>query len=69
MSDEKALNNIGYDGYTEVELKALESRVKAGHYTYRNDKEMTMVAHILFNKGIKSSESSCWGGELEYEKE
>jgi hypothetical protein len=69
LSDEKALNNIGFNGYTEEELKTLESRVKAGNYTYRNDKEMTMLAHILFNKGIRSSESSCWGGELEFEKE
>jgi len=69
LSGENALNNIGFNDYTEEELRTLESRVEAGSYTYRNDKEMTMLAHILFNKGIKSSESSCWGGELEYEKE
>jgi hypothetical protein len=69
LSDEKALNNIGFNDYSKEELKTMESRVEAGSYTYRSDKEMTMLAHILFNKGIKSSESSCWGGELEFEKE
>ncbi|WP_266202529.1 hypothetical protein [Pontibacter kalidii] len=69
LSDEKALNSIGFNVYTDEELKGMESRMEAGSSTYRNDKEMTMLAHIHFNRGIKSSESSCWGGKLENEKE
>jgi hypothetical protein len=69
LSQEEALNNIGFNDYKEEELIAFERRVEAGNYSHSNDKEMTMLAHILFNKGVKSSENSCFGGELIFEKE
>ncbi|WP_139307938.1 hypothetical protein [Pontibacter flavimaris] len=68
LSKAEALGNIGFDDYSEDELKAFERRVEAGNFSYSNDREMTMLAHILFNKGVKSSENSCFGGELIFVK-
>ena len=69
LSKVDALNNIGYYDYNQDELKAFEKRVETESITYSNDKEMTMFAHMLFNKGVKSSENSCFGGDLIYKKQ
>lgn len=67
LSNNEALNNIGFNSYSEKELRLFGKRVEEGKYNYQNNIEMTMLAHILFNKGIKSSENNCFGGKLIYQ--
>ncbi|WP_431244802.1 hypothetical protein ACQ9BO_11420 [Flavobacterium sp. P21] len=34
--------------------------------SYLDDKDLTMYAHALFNRGILTGENSCMGGSLIY---
>ena len=51
----------------QVGIDSLVHRIENGKdwgITISNDKEMKMVAHALFNKGILTGENSCFGGML-----
>jgi hypothetical protein len=73
----KALDNISFFDYDpqlvqvvqkKYNFKAIESQIKTTkHFSIRlDDKEMKAFAHILFNMGYLTGESSCWGGDLVY---
>jgi hypothetical protein len=73
----KALDNISFFDYDpqlvqvvqkKCNFKAIESQIKTTkHFSIRlDDKEMKAFAHILFNMGYLTGESSCWGGDLVY---
>lgn len=77
FKNDSALWNIsGHDKYTMKELSDYENKIKIDSLVYRiqngkkwgitikNDKEMKMCAHALFNKGILTGENSCFGGSL-----
>lgn len=52
----------------KYDFDAIVNQIKATkRFSIRlEDKEMKAFAHILFNKGYLTGESSCWGGELVY---
>lgn len=77
---EDAKNNIGVGDYSMKELKELENEINFDslaneikssdkwQQSLPNYKEMRMYAHALFNRGILTGESNCWGGTLYYVK-
>lgn len=73
----QALDNISFFDYDTAMVRAIQKKydfaaiadqIKATkHFSKRlDDKEMKAFAHILFNMGYLTGESSCWGGELFY---
>lgn len=73
----KALENISFFDYDTVMVRVIQKRynfvaiadqIKATkHFSIKlDDKEMKAFAHILFNMGYLTGESSCWGGDLVY---
>lgn len=81
FKNDSAIWNInGFENYSMKELSEFENQIGIDSLVYRiengkdwgisisNDKEMKMVAHALFNKGILTGENSCFGGMLTLDK-
>ncbi|MHB0756968.1 hypothetical protein [Polaribacter sp. M15] len=81
FKNDSAIWNISaFDKYSMKELSEFENQIGIDSLIYRiengkdwgitisNDKEMKMVAHSLFNKGILTAENSCFGGMLKLDK-
>ena len=77
FKNDSAIWNISaFDKYSMKELSEFENEIGIDSLVYKiengkdwgitisNDKEMKMVAHALFNKGILTGENSCFGGIL-----
>jgi len=70
----EAIQNLGLDRYSMDDLKEFEERSNIDKLTKEidkdwtkqlDDKEMSLYAHSLFNRGILTGENSCYGGTLE----
>ena len=81
FKNDSAIWNISaFDKYSMKELSELKNQIGIDSLIYRiengkdwgitisNDKQMKMVAHSLFNKGILTGENSCFGGTLTLDK-
>ncbi len=77
FKNKEALENISFFDYKtklvdEIQTKynfgkTIEIIKKDKDFSVRlSDNEMKSFAHILFNNGYLTGESSCWGGALEY---
>ncbi|MDP4220164.1 MAG: hypothetical protein Q8916_10565 [Bacteroidota bacterium] len=76
--EESALNNLGVGDYSMKDLAQLEQQInfdslarsirksKTWELAIESDTTMEMYAHALFNRGILTGESSCFGGTLTY---
>jgi hypothetical protein len=75
FKDTAALNNLGINKYSMVDLKNFEKShnidslaqiVKEGKWrmAISNDTTMLLYAHSLFNRGILTGENNCFGGTL-----
>jgi hypothetical protein len=73
----KALDNISFSDYDPKIVQLIQKKYNVDaiarqirttkHFSIRlDDKEMKALAHILFNLGFLTGESSCWGGTLVY---
>jgi len=79
-SDSALWNISAFCEYSMKELSEYENQIKIDSLVYRiengkdwgitikNDNEMRMCAHALFNKGILTAENSCFGGMLLLDK-
>lgn len=75
FKDTSALNNLGLDKYSMNDLQNFESKnnsdsivnsikhINRNNY-FSDDKEMLLLAHSLFNRGILIGENNCFGGNL-----
>ncbi|WP_427872821.1 hypothetical protein [Flavobacterium sp. MMS24-S5] len=77
FKNDSAIANLGVEYYSVNDLKKLESKINFNllaekikknkkWYSYLDDKDLTMYAHALFNRGILTGENSCMGGSLIY---
>ena len=77
FKSKKALDNISFSKYnseglakiqTEFDFDKIAAAIKRDNkYSIRlPDNRMPFLAHALFNRGILSGESACFGGTLEY---
>jgi hypothetical protein len=78
FKNDSAIWNISGWPYTISELARLENKIdfdilakqirknKKWSMQISDDKTMIMYAHALFNRGILTGESDCFGGTLEY---
>lgn len=74
LKDTAALNNLGIKNYTIEDLKKFEKNnnidsiaksIKGKWSMYfSDDKNMLLLAHSLFNRGILTGENNCFGGTL-----
>ncbi len=78
FKNDSAINNMSPQEYTMNNLSELEKQInfdklakkikKKKKWTSKmlSDSEIKMFAHALFNRGILTWESNCWGGKLYY---
>jgi hypothetical protein len=77
FSNNKALKNISFFDYDASQLSKVDSKYNLARAVISikenkkfaltlTDKEMRYFAHLLFNKGYMTGESSCIGGTLKY---
>ncbi len=77
FKNDSAIANLGVKYYSVNDLKKLESKINFNllaekikknkkWHSYLDDKDLTMYAHALFNRGILTGENSCMGGTLIY---
>jgi hypothetical protein len=75
--NKKALDNISFFDYNPKLVTAIQKEYNFDKVVelIKKDKEfgvmlphgkMEAFAHVLFNRGYMTGESSCWGGTLEY---
>lgn len=74
LKDTAALNNLGINKYSMEDLKQFEKENNVdsiaksinGEWgmSFSEDKDMLLLAHSLFNRGILTGEYSCFGGTL-----
>lgn len=77
FKNDSAIGNLGLEYYSVNDLKKLESKINFNLLaekikknkkwsSYLDDKDLTMYAHALFNRGILTGENNCMGGSLIY---
>ena len=74
FKDTVALNNLGIKNYSSEDLKKFEkennidsiakSIKRKWGMAIMEDKNMLLLAHSLFNRGILTGENNCFGGTL-----
>jgi hypothetical protein len=74
LKDTAALNNLGMNIYSIVDLKKFEKENNVDSIAktikskwgmpFSDDKNMLLLAHSLFNRGILTGENDCFGGTL-----
>lgn len=74
LKDTTALNNLGMNRYSIADLKKFEKENNVDSIAksikgewgmpFSDDKNMLLLAHSLFNRGILTGENNCFGGTL-----